>query len=105
MAYLIPKSADDDFVIQRDHCRELLVFWCFGVYKITAMIANNSMHTIGAISTSIPSSGASHYLQFGEPLETKVCYRSIMSATRSRFIPLASASFRSSGGSGYRQFL
>ncbi|KAJ8651540.1 hypothetical protein O0I10_012904 [Lichtheimia ornata] len=24
---------------QRDHCRELLVFWCFGVYKITAMIA------------------------------------------------------------------
>ncbi|KAJ8653881.1 hypothetical protein O0I10_010448 [Lichtheimia ornata] len=50
-------------------------------------------------------SGASHYLQFGEPPETKVPYRSIMSATRSRFIPLASASFRSSRGSDYRQFL
>ncbi|KAJ8654603.1 hypothetical protein O0I10_009654 [Lichtheimia ornata] len=50
-------------------------------------------------------SGAFHYLQFGEPPETKVPYRSIMSATRSRFIPLASASFRSSRGSDYRQFL
>ncbi|KAJ8654150.1 hypothetical protein O0I10_010226 [Lichtheimia ornata] len=33
------KSAGDNCVIQRDHCRELLVFWCFEVYKITAMIA------------------------------------------------------------------
>ncbi|KAJ8659066.1 hypothetical protein O0I10_005104 [Lichtheimia ornata] len=35
------KYAGNDCVIQRDHCRELLVFWCFGVYKITAMIANH----------------------------------------------------------------
>ncbi|KAJ8651467.1 hypothetical protein O0I10_008892 [Lichtheimia ornata] len=44
---------------------------------------NNSMHIFGAISTLIPSSGASHYLQFDEPPETKVSYRSIiMSAAR-----------------------
>ncbi|KAJ8661671.1 hypothetical protein O0I10_002478 [Lichtheimia ornata] len=34
MAYLVPKSAGDDCVIQQ---RAALVFWCFGVYKITAM--------------------------------------------------------------------
>ncbi|CDH57456.1 predicted protein [Lichtheimia corymbifera JMRC:FSU:9682] len=34
MVYLVP-SLRDDCVIQRDHCRELLVFWC----KVTAMIA------------------------------------------------------------------
>ncbi|CDH55992.1 predicted protein [Lichtheimia corymbifera JMRC:FSU:9682] len=33
------KSAGDDCVIQTDHCREQLVFWCFGVHKITTMIA------------------------------------------------------------------
>ncbi|KAJ8657955.1 hypothetical protein O0I10_006483 [Lichtheimia ornata] len=66
---------------------------------------SDSMHIIGAISTFIPSSGAFHYLQFGEPPETQVSYRLIMSATRSRFLSLASASFRSFGGSDYRQFL
>ncbi|CDH59356.1 predicted protein [Lichtheimia corymbifera JMRC:FSU:9682] len=28
----------DDWVIQSDHCRELLDFWCFGAYTITSMI-------------------------------------------------------------------
>ncbi|CDH52046.1 predicted protein [Lichtheimia corymbifera JMRC:FSU:9682] len=28
------RSAGDDCVIERDHCRELLAFWCLGVYKI-----------------------------------------------------------------------
>ncbi|KAJ8659282.1 hypothetical protein O0I10_004996 [Lichtheimia ornata] len=32
-------SAGDDCVIQRDHCKELLVFWCFGFTRSTAMIA------------------------------------------------------------------
>ncbi|KAJ8658791.1 hypothetical protein O0I10_005517 [Lichtheimia ornata] len=48
MAYLVPKSAGDDFGIQRDHCRELLVFWCFGTYKITAMIAKIGLIWISA---------------------------------------------------------
>ncbi|KAJ8660102.1 hypothetical protein O0I10_003961 [Lichtheimia ornata] len=29
------KSAGGDCVIQRDHCRELLVFWCFGVNHVS----------------------------------------------------------------------
>ncbi|KAJ8659643.1 hypothetical protein O0I10_004622 [Lichtheimia ornata] len=28
-------SAGDDCVIQRDHCRELLVFWCFDVNHVS----------------------------------------------------------------------
>ncbi|CDH59868.1 predicted protein [Lichtheimia corymbifera JMRC:FSU:9682] len=36
MVYLVP-SLRDDWVIQRDHCRELLVFWCLQVYKITSV--------------------------------------------------------------------
>ncbi|KAJ8660868.1 hypothetical protein O0I10_003512 [Lichtheimia ornata] len=35
MANLVPKSAGDDCMIQRDHCRELLVFWCFGVNHVS----------------------------------------------------------------------
>ncbi|KAJ8652822.1 hypothetical protein O0I10_011495 [Lichtheimia ornata] len=55
MAYLVPKSAGYDCVIQRDHCRELLVFWCFGVYKIIAMIANNknNLYIFGISKLSI----------------------------------------------------
>ncbi|KAJ8651342.1 hypothetical protein O0I10_013158 [Lichtheimia ornata] len=138
-------------MVQRDYCRELLVFWCFGAYKstvnhvshgemlmslvVSTFIAsrvlgyqatgdfsgecqpmnvfyewivsatNNSIHIVGCISSFIPSSGSSRYRQFGGHPEMKVSYRLIMSATRSKFIPLASASFRSSRGSDYRQFL
>ncbi|KAJ8653224.1 hypothetical protein O0I10_011172 [Lichtheimia ornata] len=65
---------------QRDHCRELLVFWCFGGYKITAMIAN--IHIVGSISSFIPSSGSSRYRQFCGHPEMKVSYRLITLATR-----------------------
>ncbi|KAJ8653342.1 hypothetical protein O0I10_010993 [Lichtheimia ornata] len=122
MAYLFPKSAGDDCVIQRDHCRELLVFWCFGVnhvshgevfmslvvstfiasrvvgyqatgdfsgesqpmnfYEWIVSATSNSMHTIGAISSFIPSSGSSRYRQLGGHPEMKVSYRLITSATR-----------------------
>ncbi|KAJ8661969.1 hypothetical protein O0I10_002300 [Lichtheimia ornata] len=61
MVYLVPKSAGDDCVIQRDRCRELLVFWCFDVYKITAMIAKISciwLSLCAGYSTSYLSSGS-----------------------------------------------
>ncbi|CDH61226.1 predicted protein [Lichtheimia corymbifera JMRC:FSU:9682] len=38
MAYWVP-SLRDVWVIQRAHCRELLVFWCLQICKIPAMIA------------------------------------------------------------------
>ncbi|CDH58718.1 predicted protein [Lichtheimia corymbifera JMRC:FSU:9682] len=62
MVYLVP-SLHDDWVILRDHCRVLLVFGCFGVYKITPMIAN--IHIIGVISSFISLFGASCYRQLG----------------------------------------
>ncbi|KAJ8655959.1 hypothetical protein O0I10_008399 [Lichtheimia ornata] len=96
---------------QRDHCREVLVFWCFGVYKITAMIAKwimSAMRKTAFISwcrqslfhfwwlvtkqraISLKSvrqcksllSGSSRYRQFGGHPEMKVSYRLITSAAR-----------------------
>ncbi|CDH58426.1 predicted protein [Lichtheimia corymbifera JMRC:FSU:9682] len=36
---LLENFAETAAIISRDHCREPLVFWCLGVYKITAKIA------------------------------------------------------------------
>ncbi|KAJ8663049.1 hypothetical protein O0I10_001226 [Lichtheimia ornata] len=112
MAYLVPKSAGDDCVIQRDHCRELLVFWCFGVYKITAMLAKYSMGKclcllVSSIVISFLVVGYQATGDFSEecpPLQ--VSYEWIVSATSNSIHIVGSISsfIPSSGSSRYRQF-
>ncbi|KAJ8653056.1 hypothetical protein O0I10_011276 [Lichtheimia ornata] len=116
MAYLVPKSAGDDCVIQRDQCRELLVFWCFDVYKITSESSQQSGKvrlSLGAVNLYfisggclpsngfIPSSGSSHYQQFGEHPEMKVSYRLITSAARSFGIDAIATTVCHCQGTGY----
>ncbi|KAJ8661355.1 hypothetical protein O0I10_003107 [Lichtheimia ornata] len=101
---------------QRDHCRELLVFWCFGVYKITAMIAKyyescqpwGNVYVFGGVNLYCVSGGwlpATGDFS-GECQSMNVFYEWIVSATNnSMHIFGAISSFiPSSGSSRYRQF-
>ncbi|KAJ8660804.1 hypothetical protein O0I10_003447 [Lichtheimia ornata] len=70
---------------QRDHCRELLVFWCFGVYKITAMIANHGEVFMSLVVSTFIASRVVGYQATGdfsgECQPMNVFYEWIVSAT------------------------
>ncbi|KAJ8651626.1 hypothetical protein O0I10_012815 [Lichtheimia ornata] len=97
-------------MVQRDHCRELLVFWCFGVYKITAMIANHGEVFMSLVVSTFIASRVVGYQATGdfsgECQPMNVFYEWIVSATINsiHIVGVISSFIPSSGSSRYRQF-